>query len=169
MLEPCTMLKHLLILATALIFAMPNAVAQSAEDIAKAKSGLSCEGCNLFQADLSYFQIQGVSFSGARLRQSDMTVATMDAVNFDGANLSIANLYGARFTGASFRNTDLTRAILVGGSFDDANFAGANLTDANIGGAEMAESKGLTQAQLDKACGDEYTELPSGLSVQQCR
>jgi uncharacterized protein YjbI with pentapeptide repeats len=163
------MLKHLAIIAACLALMSPLAAAQSEADIAKATAGHSCADCNLFQADMSYAQIQGVTFAGARLRQSNMTLATLDRVNFDRANMSIANLYGGRFTGASFKNTDLSRAILVGGSYDGADFSGANLTDANISGAEMAKSRGLTQSQLNDACGDSYTRLPTGLSVQQCR
>lgn len=163
------MLKHLAIITAGLMLTAPLAIAQSEADIAKANSGLNCTNCNLFQADMAYAQIHDVSFAGARLRQSNLTLATMDRVNFEGANLSIANLYGGRFTGASFENADLSRAILVGGSYDGANFAGANLTDANISGAEMATARGLTQSQLNTACGDSYTQLPTGLSVQQCR
>ena len=150
------------------VFAFP-ATAQNAAEIAKAESGESCSGCNLFQADLSYTEMRNLSFSGARLRQSDMSLATMDGVNFSAANLSIANLYGGRFTGANFENADLTDATLVGGSFINADFSNANLTNANLSGAEMSKSIGLTQGQLDLACGDETTQLPSGLKVQQCR
>lgn len=163
------MMKHILVAAGLIALAAPQSHAQNASQIATAKSGKSCKDCNLFQADLSYTQIKGVSFAGARLRQSNLTLATMDDVNFSGANLSIANMYGARFTGASFQNANLTDAILVGGSFDVANFSGANLTNANISGAEMSKARGLTQRQLNKACGDSSTQLPSGLNVQHCR
>lgn len=163
------MLKHFAVMATAFALLAPVSAAQSAADVAKATSGQSCIDCNLFQVDLSYKDIQGVSFAGARLRQSDLTIAVMDRVNFERANLSIANLYGARFSGASFRNADLSRAILVGASFDGANFEAANLSEANISGAEMATAVGLSQSQLNMACGDQYTKLPTGLSVQHCR
>ena len=163
------MMKQILFAAGFIALATPQGVAQDANQIAIAKSGKSCKDCNLFQADMAYTQLADISFAGARLRQSDMTLATMDRVNFAGANLSIANLYGARFTGASFKNTDLTDATLVGGSFDGATFTGANLANANISGAELSKSIGLTQGQLDKACGDPSTQLPSGLNVQHCR
>lgn len=163
------MMKQILLAAGVLALAAPQGFAQNASQIATAKSGKSCRNCNLFQADMAYTQVADASFAGSRLRQSNMTLATMDRVSFTGANLSIANLYGARFTGASFKNADLTDAILVGGSFDGANFSGANLTRANISGAEMSRARGLTQGQLNKACGDASTELPSGLNVQQCR
>ena len=163
------MLKHVLVAAGMLAMVTPSAVAQNASQIASAKSGKTCEKCNLFQADMSYSQITGVSFAGARLRQSNMTLAILDDVNFSGANLSIANMYGARFTGASFKKADLTDAILVGGSFEGTNFEGATLKNANISGAEMSRARGLTQGQLNTACGDAHTQLPSGLKVQQCR
>lgn len=162
------MLKQILIAAGVVALMSPTGMAQSAADIAKAENGESCIDCNLFQAELAYSQIKNVTFAGSRLRQSNLTLSTMDGVSFNRTNLSIANLYGGRFTGASFKNADLSRATLVGGSFDAANFAGANLTDANISGAEMSKARGLTQEQLNAACGDEYTELPTGLSVQQC-
>ena len=162
------MLKQVLIAAGIVALMSPTGMAQSAADIAKAEKGESCIDCNLFQAELSYSKIKNVTFAGSRLRQSNLTLSTMDGVSFNRTNLSIANLYGGRFTGASFKNADLTRAILVGGSFDAANFEGANLTDANLSGAEMSKSRGLTQDQLNAACGDEFTELPTGLSVQHC-
>ena len=163
------MLKQIAIIAGTFAALTPFAAAQSQADISKALAGETCIDCNLFQAEMSYSQIRNVSFAGSRLRQADMTLATMDGVSFNRTNLSIANLYGGRFTGSSFKNADLSRAILVGGSFDGANFDGATLIDANISGAEMSKSRGLTQSQLNSACGDEYTELPTGLSVQQCR
>lgn len=162
------MMKQILLIAGLITWIAPPATAQDQGEIAKAQAGQSCAKCNLFQADMSFTQSKNISFAGARLRQSDMSLATMDGVNFGSANLSIANLYGARFTGASFKGANLADAILVGGSFDSADFSGANLTNANLSGAEMARSRGLTQAQLDKACGDAATELPSGLKVQHC-
>lgn len=163
------MMKQILLAAGLIALVAPQSVAQNNSQIATAKSGKSCKGCNLFQADLAYRQITKVSFEGARLRQADLTLATMDGVNFSSANLSIANMYGARFSGASFKNADLTNAILVGGSFEGANFSGTKLTNANISGAEMSTVRGLTQGQLNSACGDASTRLPSGLNVQHCR
>jgi uncharacterized protein YjbI with pentapeptide repeats len=58
---------------------------------------------------------------------------------------------------------------LVGGYFSSSNFAGANLANANLSGAELAGARGLTQAQLNKACGDAETTLPRGLTVPTCQ
>ena len=40
---------------------------------------------------------------------------------------------------------------------------------ANVSGAELDGARGLTQAQLDKACGDRATRLPHGLRIPACR
>lgn len=165
------MMKHLSKLSAALLTAAALAApvqAQNASEIAKAQAGKSCAGCNLFQADFSYLSMKNASFEGARLRQSDMFVSVMDGVNFSKANLSLADLFGGRFQNADFSGANLEGATLVGGWFGGANFAGANLTGANLSGAEMKTAKGLTQSQLNSACGDSATELPGELFVSQC-
>jgi uncharacterized protein YjbI with pentapeptide repeats len=80
----------------------------------------------------------------------------------------VANLFGARFTRASFRHADLSRAIAVGAYFGSANLSGARLDGANLSGAELETARGLTQAQLNTACGDRYTRLPRGLTIPAC-
>src|SRR5690606_40644741 len=64
-------MKPLALLAAALLAATP-ALAQNAGQIASARRGASCAGCNLFQADLSRTELRGKSFAGARLRQADL-------------------------------------------------------------------------------------------------
>jgi Pentapeptide repeats (8 copies) len=155
-----------LILTTAV--AAP-AFAQNAGQIASVKAGKSCAGCNLFQADFDYEDISGKNLAGARIRQSDMSLSTADRTNFSRADLSLANMYGIRATGANFTRANLAQATLVGGYFSGSTFAGANMTGANISGAELAGARGLTQGQLNTACGDAETTLPRGLSVAICR
>ena len=163
------MLKHFIaVFAAVLLIALPSE-AQSVAEISKVKSGQSCPGCNLFQADFSYQGIRNVDLSGARLRQASMSLSTMNGVNFKGANLSIANLFGGRFTGANFSGANLRSATLVGGYFSGANFSGADLSGANLGGAELQQALGLTQTQLNQACGDQYTKLRAGLTIPRCK
>ena len=165
----CIMLKHIAAVFAAFILISQPSEAQSAAEIAKAKSGQSCQGCNLFQADFSYQGIRDVDLSGSRLRQSNLSLSTMNGVDFSGANLSIANLFGGRFTGANFSRANLQSATLVGGYFSGANFSGANLAGANLSGAELQRALGLTQSQLDQACGDQFTELRAGLTIPRCK
>jgi hypothetical protein len=52
--------------------------------------------------------------------------------------------------------------------------AGADLTGAKTSitsflGTDLRKVKGLTQAQLDIACGNSRTRLPPGLKIHTCR
>lgn len=150
------------------LLALSPAQAQNTSEIARVQAGQSCSGCNLFQADLSYRDLPGIDVSRSRLRQADLSLAIMNQANFAHANLSIANLFGARFTGANFQGTNLQRVSAVGAYFGGANLAGADLTGANLSGAEMRTARGLSQNQLNLACGDHSTQLPAGLSIPDC-
>ena len=161
------MMKQILIAAAFMGLAFP-AAAQNAGHIAKVQNGQSCAGCNLFQADLAYLDADNIDVSGARLRQSDMQLSTFDNWNLRGTNLSVANLFGVRFNRSNFSNANFENATLVGGYFGSSTFSGANFSGANLSGADLHLAKGLTQSQLDRACGDEATRLPAGLRIPYC-
>ena len=135
----------------------------------KVLSGAACTGCDLFQLDFSYKEITNRDFSGSRLRQADFSVSTMDGSRFAHANLSILEAYGARFSKADFSGADLSEASFVGAWLGGANLTGANLTAANFSGAYLKTARGLTQVQLNKACGDSETEVPAGLRMPVCK
>jgi uncharacterized protein YjbI with pentapeptide repeats len=157
------------VIAAALALLATPALAQNAGQIAKAKGGASCAGCNLFQADMSGVEVSGRNYSRARLRQSDMSLAVMTRANFTGADLRDADAFGGVFTGASFAGADMGASSWVGAHFGGADLRGAKLSGADFSGAELAEARGLTQAQLNAACGDASTTLPAGMSVRACR
>jgi uncharacterized protein YjbI with pentapeptide repeats len=154
-------------MVAALTIASP-VFAQNAAQIGKARAGASCPGCNLFQADLGNSRLSGRNFAGARLRQADLSAAVMTGTSFAGADLRDVEAYGAVFTNANFARANLTNASFVGTYLHGANFSGANLDGTNFSGAELGRARGLTQAQLDRACGDEATELPRGLRLKAC-
>jgi uncharacterized protein YjbI with pentapeptide repeats len=134
----------------------------------RVRGGASCTGCDLFQIDLAYQNVAGRNFTGARIRQADLTIAIADRANFTGANLSLTNMFGARATGANFTGANLDGAQLVGAYFGSSRFDGARMEGANLSGAELAEARGLTQEQLNTACGDATTALPAGLTISRC-
>jgi len=80
-----------------------------------------------------------------------------------GAKLIGGNLPGVNLSGADLNRASLIRADLSGADLSGANLTGAVLHSANFGGAE-----GLTLRQLDHACGDAKSKLPSDLSVRSC-
>lgn len=161
-------MKRLALITAAILALAAPAIGQNAGEIARVQAGSSCAGCNLFQADLAYRDLPNVNLSGARLRQANLSLSTMNGANFSRADLSVADLFGGRFTGASFVHANLQNANLVGAYFGSASFAGADLTGAILSGAEMEQVRGLTQAQLDTACGDQETRLPAGLRIPVC-
>ena len=78
------------------------------------------------------------------------------------------NAYGAVFSSASFAGANLTNAGFVGTHLRGANFSGATLVGTDFSGADLAGASGLSQSQLDRACGDGTTVLPGGLHIPPC-
>jgi len=161
-------MKRTLAAGLALVALATPALAQNAGQIAKARAGASCPGCNLFQADFANLVLKGKTYAGARLRQADLSTAIMNRSNFARTDMRDVNAYGALFSSANFSGANLTHASFVGTYLQGANFAGANLTGTNFSGAEMDRARGLTQRQLDEACGDEATRLPGRLHLRAC-
>lgn len=162
------MLRHFALILFLVGFYTAPASAQNAEQISTVKMGKSCSGCNLFQANLSYLEGEKMDLSKARLRQSSLALATYDDVSFASANLSVSNLFGARFNRSDFSGANLQNATAVGTYFGASKLTGAKLEGANFSGADLSLVKGLTQSQLNKACGDETTRLPKGQTIPHC-
>ena len=160
--------RFALLALAALAIATP-ASAQNGAQIARARAGADCPGCNLFQADFSNLGLKGRNFSGARLRQADLSLGVFNRTRFTGGDLRDVNGYGGVFSSASFARANMTNATFVGAYLEGANFAGATLVGVNFSGAQMDHAVGLTQRQLDGACGDETTTLPRGLRIPRCR
>ncbi|MEJ0066061.1 MAG: pentapeptide repeat-containing protein [Caulobacteraceae bacterium] len=148
--------------------AIQPAAAQNAAQVDHARDGASCPRCNLFQADFANLELKDRNFAGARLRQADMSAAVMNHTTMAGADLRDVNAYGAVFTGVSFAGANMTNASFVGTYLQGADFRGANLSGVNFSGAEMDRAVGLTQTQLNQACGDASTTLPRGLRLRSC-
>jgi len=144
------------------------AAAQNAGQIARVSGGASCAGCNLFQGNFSGLEARGLNLNGARLRQADLSLSVMNRTRFSNADLRDVEAYGGVFSSSNFSGANLTNASFVGAYLDGANFSGATLSGANFAGASLQGARGLTQRRLNQACGDEATQLPSGLSIPHC-
>lgn len=168
-----------ILIALAAIFAMGlSALAQTPEQNAATREATAqrlisgekaCSGCDIFQTDLSYQELTDRDLSGARVRQADLSLSTFDRTKFTGADMSIVNAFGVRAEDADFTNVNFEDAVLVGGWFGRSNFAGAKFGNANLSGSDFTGAKGLTQSQLDTACGDAGTKLPQGLTIVPCK
>ena len=144
------------------------ATAQNAGQIDRVRGGASCAGCNLFQGDFSGLEARGLNLSGARLRQANLSLSVMNRTRFSNADLRDVDAYGGVFSSSDFAGANLTNASFVGTYLDGANFSGATLSGANFAGASLKRARGLTQSRLNQACGDETTQLPSGLTIPHC-
>ena len=104
--------------------------------------------------DLSEANLEGASLEGA----------TLDFVNLDRTNLRDTNfkdaaLRGMSLQGADLECTDLSNAEIMGDLSD------ANLSMANLSSADLRRSVTLTQGQIERAYGDENTQLPDGVQL----
>ncbi|MHC3127304.1 pentapeptide repeat-containing protein [Brevundimonas sp. GN22] len=145
-----------------------TAMAQNHSQIATVRNGVSCPRCNLFQAELGGLQVRAINLSGARLRQADMSLSVLNRARFGNADLRDVNAFGAVMSGASFAGADLGNASFVGTSLRGSDFTGAKLEGTNFSGADLSQARGLTQTQLNRACGDALTQLPHGLAIASC-
>jgi len=137
---------------------------------------------DLREADLSSAYLRGASLSHANLRSADLSDAQLPsdlaAVDFTQANLSGADLKEANLSGVDLKNAllasaNLSYASLWGASLSGADLSYAKLTETDLRNVTLRSAKlgsvdGLTQQQLDEACGDEKTELPPGLKLRVC-
>jgi uncharacterized protein YjbI with pentapeptide repeats len=151
-----------------------------------------------YQCDLRGVVLSGRILHIARLGNSDLTDARLDRIeayeaDLSGADLTNADLSGARMLFSIFVKTNLTKAnlgdamlavtdmrqaIMAGANLSRANFGSADLRGVDLTGAflyrtilyrtKLIGATGLTQEQLDSACGNETTILPPGLVARPC-
>jgi hypothetical protein len=72
------------------------------------------------------------------------------------------------FRNASFRDADLSGANLSNAALDGADMTGAATSMTSFDGTDLTRVRGLTQKQLDQACGDVATKVRAGLKVHRC-
>jgi len=148
------MSKYLALAALLILSAAPVRAADPAA-VAKIKGGIvDCVGCDLKGADLANTCVKEHDLHGA---------------DFTGADASLMCMSFADFTGVSFRGTELSGANMAGAKMDGADLTGAKTSITSFLGTDLRKVKGLTQKQMDVACGDTKTKLPPGLKIHTCR
>lgn len=110
--------------------------------------------------------LKNATFVKAELTRADFTDADLTYVNFEKADLGRAIFKGASLTGASFPFANLSRADFRGSRFSGLiDFTGAYFFLTRIEGVDLGAAEGLEQWQIDMSCGDDRTQLPSGLKA----
>ena len=117
-------------------------------------------GAILHQANLTDVDLGNANLAGANLIGANLTDANLKSADFYHSSLARANLTNANFTDAFLRNANLTHANLTGASLFRATLTHASLMQADLTGANLSRSN-ISSSQLDTACGDEKTILPS--------
>ncbi|PKA39712.1 pentapeptide repeat-containing protein [Rhizobium sullae] len=109
---------------------------------------------------------QNSSFVSAELQRADFTRAQLSGANFEKAELGRATFEKAVLTGARFALANLSRVDLSGASFGGpVDFDRAFMFLTRIEGLDLSAATGLQQSQIELACGDASTKLPSGLTM----
>jgi len=136
------------------------------------------KGAILNNATMTEIELKDSDFQDANLGATEFRKAIISGSNFKSANLGRITALGAkfencdmskaRFNGANLMGTSFTESIFSKAAFGTANLKAVDFTGAKLSGAKMASVEGLTQEQLDKACGDGKTELPVNLTISYC-
>ena len=170
-------------LATAIAVTLLPAIALAAnpKDVARARNVTrmsECMKCDLTNAKMTngFFQLavmigadlSGANFDGANLAGSQLNNVKALKTSFVYTNFSGARLDGGDFSGANFSNAWLNWTWFAGAKLDGANFKDARMPGAQLYNTDLSKALGLTQDQIDKACGDASTKLPPGLRVPAC-
>lgn len=145
--------------------------------------GNDLQKVDLSERDLRYADLRSADLRRADLSESNLRRARADNVNAEqsiwrNAYLTGATLSGAILAGSDLRKIHAYRVDLSGADLEGADLRRASLSHANLRGAKLSGTRlqgtylrfvdGLTQTQLDTACGDENTRLPPGFTISAC-
>jgi uncharacterized protein YjbI with pentapeptide repeats len=106
-------------------------------------------------------ELQPTDLHRANLIFADLSESDLRGVHFEDAVLIGAQLQRAKLVGAVLKQADLSRAKLHKADLRAAIFSGTILREAQLQSADLEYAIGLTQEQLDVACIDKDTRLPS--------
>jgi uncharacterized protein YjbI with pentapeptide repeats len=118
--------------------------------------------CNFNEICLEKARFNRLNLSGTSFKDSKLANSYFLRTNLSNANLSNANL----------SNSDFRYAILLSSNFQDAKLEGADFKEAEfketkLKGADLSNTLGLTQAQIDLALIDSKTILPNYLLAKE--
>jgi uncharacterized protein YjbI with pentapeptide repeats len=137
-----------------------------------------CEDCDLSGRILAGARMTNAVFNRTDFSRAVLARADVSGSHFAEADFTEADLTGAKlidahcpravFDAALLAHSDARRANFTNADFDGADVTLVNFAGANIAGADLRTAVGLTQAQLNTACGDRRTRLPRGMRVRRC-
>ncbi|KJF71235.1 pentapeptide repeat-containing protein [Agrobacterium arsenijevicii] len=144
---------------------------EKAKLIRAALGEANLQGANLtkveaYRSDFTAADATSAKFNNAEMQRTNFTKAKLDGADFTKAELGRADFHDASLSGSKFSLTNLSRASFAGANFGGpVDFANAFLLLTRIEGVDLSAATGLEQKQIDIACGDAKTKLPSGLTT----
>ena len=136
--------------------------------------GADLTGIHLTRAKLTGTDFSGSNMAGAVLANADLRGATLVDTRLDAVRVHGADFTGANIQRANFRLLEYVKKLTFAGAdargaiFRHAFLGGVDFSGTDLRGADFTRATGLTNAQLAKACGDDATILPPGLSIPRC-
>lgn len=135
--------------------------------------GAVLEDATLTEADLSHSTMRQANLHRAEMTRGIFRFNDFQSANLIGASAPSVDFTRSNFDRARMDNADLSGATLDGGQFTGVRFGFANMEKASLEGANLSDADlthvvGLTQDQLDQACGNMNTRLPDGLNLGYC-
>ena len=113
--------------------------------------------------------LTGTDLEGAELNATTLANVNARSADFANAEIAMSNMANGDFRSADFSDATLNGARLTGGRFGGADFDGASMNRTDIRSTDLSGARGLTQAQVSRACGDANTRLPGSLTTRVCR
>jgi len=110
-------------------------------------------------AELAHANLSKTIVMESNLRRANLACASLERAILRKTDLRDSNLRHANIDGA-----DLCRADLSGADLRDASLCCSFLKFADLRGADLSTARGLTDAQLSAAFGDDRTQLPGNVT-----
>jgi uncharacterized protein YjbI with pentapeptide repeats len=115
--------------------------------------GADLIGADLSNASLSATNLTGANLAFALLINANLEFADLSGAKLNDANLEDADLTDADLSGANLRGANLTYANLEYADLTGADLSGVHLNNTGLNKTDLTGAKGLSQGQLDLACG----------------
>jgi len=119
------------------------------------------------RTNFSAARLDGANLEKAEIQRSNFTRAFLNGANLSKGDFGRSIFNGAELVAVNLRSTNVGRTSFVGARLAGADFTHAFTFGMHIEGSDLSAVKGLTQEQVDAACGDAKTRLPAGLVVSK--
>ncbi len=130
-------------------------------------SDATISGTDFSQTDLSGAIMAGLDLTSATFTETTLVEAELSNTVLRDADLRYNDMARARLDSADLSGAYLDGAILDGADLRRASLTQASLDEVRLDGADLTGVRGLTQDQLDRACGT-GTTLPKGFIIAPC-